>query len=69
MEKTFIPNSYEEWRHCITVECRLELTESFISERIAALQNPRDYSTKKFIQLYGQHHLQKVLGWFEQAKH
>lgn len=63
-----IPETYEQWRHCIVVECGLELTPNYISERISALQNFKDYTTKKFIQLYGQRHHQNVLAWFEQAQ-
>lgn len=68
MENAIIPHNYEAWRHCITVECGLELTADFIEERVSALQNNKDYSTKKFVQLYGQQHLQNVLGWFIQAQ-
>lgn len=69
MENAIIPQTFDEWKHCITVDCGLELTPDFISGRIAALQNPKDYSTQKFIQLYGEQHLQNVLGWFAQAQH
>ena len=68
MENAIMPDNYEAWRHCITVECGLVLTPDFIEERISALQNKKDYSTKKFVQLYGQQHLQNVLGWFMQAQ-
>ncbi len=68
MEKSFIPQNYEEWRHCIIVECGLELTPHYISERILALQNDRDYYTQQFVKFYGRQHLQQVLGWFLQAQ-
>ncbi len=68
MEKSFIPQNFEEWRHCIVVECGLKLTPSFIEERIASLQNSNEHYTKQFIRLYGEQHLQKVLGWFIQAR-
>ncbi|MEM7259971.1 MAG: hypothetical protein AAF404_21570 [Pseudomonadota bacterium] len=63
-----IPQNYHEWKHCIIVECGLQLTPEYISERIVALKNPEDYGTKRFIQLYGDIHLERVIGWFEQAR-
>ncbi len=68
MEKSIIPQNYEEWRHCIIVECGLELTPSYIEERIASLQDEKVFYTKQFIQLYGQQHHKKVLDWFKQAR-
>jgi hypothetical protein len=68
MQKSIIPQNYEEWRHCIVVECGLELTPSFIEKRISALKNNKEYYTQQFIHLYGQQHHQKVLGWFMQAR-
>jgi len=68
MKEPITPNTYEEWRHCIIVECGLELTPDYISERISALQNNGDYYTQQFVKLYGQEHHQKVLAWFAQAQ-
>ena len=68
MLASIIPQSYQQWRHCITVECALELTPDFIEQRIAALQDSGDHYTKQFVRLYGQEYLQRVLGWFLQAR-
>lgn len=68
MNKSIIPQNYEEWRHCIVVECGLELTPSFIEERISSLQNNSEHYTQQFVRLYGQQHHQKVLSWFMQAR-
>jgi len=68
MESSIIPQTYEEWRHCIIVECGLELTPSFIEQRISALQNKGDYYTQQFVGKYGSQHHQRVLGWFAQAQ-
>jgi len=62
------PQSYEEWRHCIIVKCGLELTPDYISERLSALNNNDDYQTKRFIVLYGEHYLQRVIEWFRRAE-
>ncbi|RXJ72706.1 hypothetical protein CS022_13790 [Veronia nyctiphanis] len=68
MSTALIPNSYEEWRHCITVICGEELTPSYIEERIKALNSPKDYMTKKFVDLYGEQQRLKTLEWFAKAK-
>ena len=68
MTDAMIPQDYDEWYHCITVKCGIELTDSFIDQRIKALESDTDYKTQQFVQLYGQAHYQKVLSWFHQAK-
>ena len=68
MENPVIPQNYEQWRHCIIVECGLELTPSYIEKRIASLQDNNDYYTQQFVQLYGKQYLEQVLRWFIQAR-
>ncbi|MFQ3243955.1 MAG: hypothetical protein ACI9SP_000580 [Arenicella sp.] len=68
MKSSIIPENYEQWRHCIVVECGLELTSSFIEQRIAALRNNSEHYTKQFVRKYGVQYHQRVLGWFEQAQ-
>lgn len=63
-----IPRNYQEWHHCITVECGLTLTPEFIEERIRLLQDSNDYQTQQFMKLYGAQHHQQVLAWFHQAR-
>ncbi|MBD3894909.1 hypothetical protein IEI94_03460 [Halomonas sp. ML-15] len=62
-----IPNSYDEWRYCITEICGISLTESYIRKRINALNDQQDFMTARFIELYGEAHHQQTLAWFEQA--
>lgn len=62
-----IPNSYDEWRYCITEICSISLTESYIRKRINALNDQQDFMTTRFIELYGYAHHQQTLVWFEQA--
>jgi len=64
---TFIPRTYEEWEHCITVKCELALTADFIASRIEALQDTRDYHTQKFIKVWGEPHRVQTLEWFREA--
>ena len=61
-------STYEDWKHCITALCGIPLTPDYIEKRIAALNDPRDYHTQKFIDTWGETHLKKVIGWFEQAR-
>jgi len=68
MQSSLIPQTYEEWRHCITVDCGLKLTPSFIEQRISALQNNNEHYTQQFVRKYGQQHHQRVLSWFMQAR-
>ncbi len=68
MTTSIIPGNYEQWRHCIIVECGLELTPDFIAARIAALQDESEHYTQQFIRLYGREYQQVVVGWFKQAQ-
>lgn len=63
-----VPQNYNEWRHCIIVECGLKLTSDYIAERLVALNDTNDFHTERFIELYGEQHLRRVIGWFEQAQ-
>ena len=63
-----IPQNYQEWRHCITVECGLELTPEYIEKRSAALNNEKGHHTKQFKSKYGAAHLHRVIEWFLQAQ-
>lgn len=68
MKGPIIPQTFEEWKHCIIVECSLKLTPDFINKRIDSLQNSNEYHTQQFIRLYGQEYHQRVLNWFIQAR-
>jgi len=68
MKTPAILQNYEQWKHCITIDCGIQLTEEYISKRISLLQNNNDYYTQQFVKLYGQQYLNKVLNWFIQAQ-
>jgi len=68
MNSQVLPKNYQEWKHCITVECGIELTPSYISQRLSALNNKKDHHTQNFVKLYGESHLQSVIDWFNQAQ-
>ena len=61
------PQTYAEWRHCITIDCGIALTDSYITARIAALRDDSDPHTARFVELYGEHYHAQVVGWFERA--
>ncbi len=67
MKTPTIPQTYEQWRHCITVECGIPLTRAFVEERLAAWSNPSAEEARRFEQLYGAAHRQRVLHWFERS--
>ncbi|MEM8572197.1 MAG: hypothetical protein AAGG56_15010 [Pseudomonadota bacterium] len=62
-----VPQTYEEWKHCITVLCNIPLTPSYVQERITALQDKSDHRTQRFIETWGEPHHERTLVWFEQA--
>ena len=63
-----VPQNYDEWEHCITVACGIPLTQGFVADRIAALQNANDDHTKRFIETWGTEHHAKTLAWFKEAE-
>ncbi|KPQ26863.1 MAG: hypothetical protein HLUCCX14_16990 [Marinobacter excellens HL-55] len=63
-----IPQTYEEWQHCITVICNQPMTRGYIEQRIKALNTPSDHMTAKFVQLYGEQQRARTLEWFERAR-
>ncbi|MEM1073419.1 MAG: hypothetical protein AAF665_16395 [Pseudomonadota bacterium] len=64
---SFVPSSYEDWKHCITVKCDIPLTHQYVSERIAALNDRTNFHTQKFIDRWGAAHHAQTVAWFEKA--
>ncbi|MEM9760339.1 MAG: hypothetical protein AAF933_13950 [Pseudomonadota bacterium] len=62
------PQNYEEWRHCITVECGIPLTADFVSQRLTVWRDEASEETRRFRQRYGDEYWRAVIGWFEQAE-
>lgn len=62
-----LPKSYEDWRHCIEVDCRQPLTADYITTRLAALRDARDPHTRQFLERYGEARLTATISWFERA--
>ena len=68
MYQTLIPSNYAEWKYCITVECGIPLTSSYIEQRLMDLKNIKSTYTQRFINIYGEQYLENVIAWFKQAK-
>lgn len=60
-----IPKTYQQWYRCITEECGIPLTQAFIASRLAVLESQDHQETRRFVSLYGQHHLNSVVQWFK----
>lgn len=59
--------TYDDWRQALTVQCGIELTATYAQERVLALQNVQDRTTKEFTAHYGEAYLRQVIAWFERA--
>lgn len=64
-----IPESYAQWRECITIRCRIKLTDDYIGSRLAELRNAEHPRTIEFSEKYGRQYLNQVISWFERAQH
>ncbi len=67
-DETIRLETYEQWKCCITDVCGIALTASYVEARIAALRNPHDHETHRFIASWGEPHRQRVITWFLQAR-
>ena len=63
-----VPETYEQWHHCITVECGIELTGDYIAQRLKIWRDEKADETNRFRQIYGDTHWRAVIAWFERAK-
>lgn len=64
---SFVPDTYEAWKHCITVKCGIPLTADYVQERLNALANNTDHTTQRFIERWGAAHHQRTMVWFDMA--
>lgn len=62
-----IPDSYDQWRECITIKCGVPLTAEFIESRLETLKDGSSHEVKKFTDLYGEQHLRQVMDWYSRA--
>ena len=60
-----IPQTFDQWKHCITVDCKVKLTKDFALQRLTVYENINNVETKKFESLYGKEYLQSIINWFK----
>lgn len=63
-----IPGTYEEWRALLESNVGATVDASFVDERLKALRDPNDKTTETFAKVYGKDYLERVIGWYEQAR-
>ncbi|MBM3165591.1 MAG: hypothetical protein FJZ80_09055 [Bacteroidetes bacterium] len=61
-----VPLTFEQWKHCIAIDCGIPLSKAFIQERLQVYQNKQNPETKKFTLLYGEQHLNNIIPWLQQ---
>ncbi|MEM9283936.1 MAG: hypothetical protein AAGA96_19110 [Verrucomicrobiota bacterium] len=59
--------SYAQWRSMMTETAGLNLDPSYCRERIEALSDEKDPSTKSFVKTYGVSHRNQIVRWFQQV--
>jgi len=62
-----IPTNYAQWRECIEVHCKIQLTTTFVEERLTELLDADHPKTATFEELYGADHLRRTIEWFRRA--
>jgi len=60
-----IPQTFEDWRRCIVVDCKIDLTKEFASKRLEVYENNTHLETQKFTMLYGNQHLKNIIDWYK----
>ncbi len=61
-----IPSDFSEWKDCIERRCNIPLTEDFAKKRLSIYNDNSNPETQRFVQLYGEEHLQNIISWFKQ---
>ena len=62
------PQNFNEWKYCITVECGIELSASFITQRLLVWRDENHEETQRFRQRFGDNYWRSVIGCFTQAE-
>lgn len=61
-----IPQTFHDWKKCITQDCKIDLTKAYAQKRLTVYLNKDSDETKKFLALYGEQHLNNIINWFKQ---
>lgn len=59
--------NYNDWRNTMIKNAGLTLDHDYCTERIAALQDEGNPTTKSFLKAYGANYRDQVIAWFQQA--
>jgi hypothetical protein len=62
-----IPSTYEEWKNCLEVQCKISFTPEFLQERLRVLKDRNHHETKIFISKYGSDHYSKIINFYNKA--
>ena len=62
-----VPTSFEQWKDCIVNDCKIKLTEDFVARRLRVYKARRNPETRKFIELFGEQHLNNIIYWLEKS--
>lgn len=62
------PQNFNEWKYCITVECGITLSASFIAQRLSVWKDENHEETRRFRQRFVDNYWRSVVGWFTQAE-
>ena len=60
-----LPQTFQDWKNCITKDCKINLTKEFAQERLKVYQNNKNSETLKFVSLYGREHLKNIIEWLK----
>lgn len=60
-----LPATFDEWKNCIVNKCKIKLTKDFAASRLKVYQDKRNPETRKFIELYGDQHLNNIVSWLK----
>ena len=63
-----IPTTYEQWKNCIVNDCKIKLTKAFAEKRLSVYENQEHPETKKFVDLYGNQHLNNIIYWYKKSQ-
>ncbi|TVQ14023.1 MAG: hypothetical protein EA361_08850 [Bacteroidetes bacterium] len=62
-----IPQSFEEWKSCL-IKCNISPNAEWARERLKVFTDSAHPETRKFIQSYGEQHLNNVIQWYKQIQ-
>ncbi len=62
-----IAQNYPEWKKCIEIDCNIKLTSEFCNKRIKIYSDIQNIERLKFIELYGDEHIENIINWFKKA--